>query len=336
MMLLQRNRLFRVLALFVVLSLGDAWHAQACEVVGWPRSNAEAGVYVPQFSNEKKITRIGSFETRGKYSGILIQSVAFDDVKCRWVAALSITRKPESVVFISFPDKAPFKSAEASELVEHFSHPQDLSISGSGENRYFWLPSKSRKEISMFRIARDGGVVQDRNFIISNKPIRGLFSAVSKSGENLIVVGAVGKGKDKRQVVKVYDLLGESAQRAGIDLRSISPAHQWMLDESQQESRQWVQGLATYGDSVFVLTGDARKAQTKLLATYNLSGGLEKLDMLPDASSGVLVSGRIRTYEPEGLEVIATVDGLALAFGMAGGTKGKRTYDLWAVPLMRN
>ncbi|ATP43818.1 hypothetical protein CR511_06965 [Pseudomonas putida] len=136
-------------------------------------------------------------------------------------------------------------------------------------------------------------------------------------------------------MVRVYDISAFDKRTPEVDLTNVKPVHEWILAEAQQERAQWVQGFAVYGDTVYVLTGNAKKAGVKYLGTYSISGDIESIDELPNSSSGKIMSGKIRAYEPEGLEVVSNQNGLQLAFGMAGGTKGRRTYDLWLIPLKR-
>lgn len=326
----------RLLALVTALALVSVCgHSAACSVEAHASEPAAQHSYVPAVPFAERLEHLGSFSTQGDYAGTLIQTIAFDYETCQWVAAISASRKPETVALAAFPAVAPFVSTYVTAPVSVFAHPQDLSISGKGGDKRFWLPGKTRKNIIGFSLDSAKHVVSDYEIVISRKPVRGLFSSVSREGRKLFVLGAFGGKGSRRQVVKVYNLPDMTQTPGRLDLTAVKPIKQWELGEDQQDHTQWVQGFATYGDSIYVLTGNAKKTQTKFLAAYDLEGELMSVNELPTAASGKLMAGKVRTYEPEGLEVIDTPDGAKLAFGLAGGTKGKRTYDLWAIPLTR-
>ncbi|MCO7630557.1 hypothetical protein NJF54_01800 [Pseudomonas guariconensis] len=279
----------------------------------------------------EKIIHLGSFHIEGQYSGTLIQSIAFDKIRCKWVAAISTARKPELVAMMTFPAVAPYVSRNFSVPSSRFSHPQDLSFSISGNKSEFWLPDNKRKGVNRFELDEEGSVVNLKNFSFSRRPINGLFTAVSADGKYIVVMGAEGQ-KKKRQRVSVYKVRDLVRLEAG----ELKPMYSWLLDDIQQDRKQWRQGLAVIGSTVFVLSGSHSRSQDKLIVSYKLEGGTLAINKLPDASSGMLMKGKITTYEPEGLEAIRYDGRPALAFGMAGGTKGARSYDVWVLPLDKN
>ena len=306
-------------------------NATACEPsLGELSKQMKEGYFHLASPLNKTIEHLGEFKIDGAYSGSLIQSMAFDSVSCRWLAAVSAGRKPELVTILEFPSKPPYLSEQSSSPSMNFSHPQDLSLSVDGGQTQIWLPDNKRKGVNRFEIEEGGGLVNVRNYRLSKNPVKGYFSAVSVDGHYLVTMGGVDQGEGSRQEVNVYrvsDLVGLS------DRETLLPVYSWPLNEIQQDKAQWRQGLAVVGNTVFVLSGNAKRDQPKFIVSYKLEGGTIAVEELPGADSNQLMTGRIRTYEPEGLEVIRHNGGLALALGMAGGTKGKRSFNLWVVPL---
>jgi len=304
----------------------------ACEPSPSERSQLKEGYFHLEAPLNKTIEHLGEFKIDGAYSGALIQSMAFDSVSCKWLAAVSTGRKPELITILVFPPKAPYLSEQASRTSMNFSHPQDLSLSVKGGQAEIWLPDSKRKGVNRFEMDEDGSLVNIRNYRLSKNPVKGYFSAVSVDGNYLVTMGAVGKGGSSRQEVNVYRVsdLADLPDHGGV-----LPIYSWPLNEIQQDKAQWRQGLAVIGSTVFVLSGNAKRDQPKFIVSYKLEGGAIAVEELPGANSNQLMTGRIRTYEPEGLEVIRHNGGLALALGMAGGTKGQRSFDMWVVPLRK-
>ena len=291
------------------------------------------GYFRPATPVADNIKHLGSFNFNDQYAGALIQSFAFDEVKCKWLATASVGRKPETVIISEFPPVAPYLSERTSSPSQEFSHPQDLSLSIQEGRAELWLPDRARKGVVRFNMNEEGQIEGVEDYRLSATPVRGYFSSVSVDGKYLVTMGTVGKGKDSLQQVNVYNRrdVVESGRESG----AIKPIYTWMLDDAQQDHKQWRQGLAVVGNTVFVLSGNGRANQTKLLGSYRLEGGTIAIDDLPSASSNQLMKGKPRTYEPEGLEVIRYNGELALTFGMAGGTKGSRSFDMWVMPLVR-
>ncbi|WP_339428740.1 hypothetical protein [Pseudomonas taetrolens] len=334
-----RNSMLAKQSVFIVSVLGfSGWAALAgaasCEpsVAKFPQAMTQ-GYFRPATPVADNVMHLGSFSFNDQYAGTLIQSFAFDEAKCKWLMAASVGRKPETVIISEFPPVAPYLSERTSSPLQGFSHPQDLSLSIQEGKAELWLPDRTRKGVSRFNMNAEGQVEGVKGYRLSTTPVRGYFSSVSTDGQYLVTMGTVGKGKNSLQQVNVYnrkDVVGSEGVSG-----DIKPIYTWLLDDAQQDHKQWRQGMAVVGNTVFVLTGNGRANQEKLLGSYRLEGGVIAINNLPDAKSNQLMKGKLKTYEPEGLEVISYNGELALAFGMAGGTKGRRSFDVWVMPLVR-
>jgi hypothetical protein len=324
--------------LFAFLSLGG-WgggaSAAECEAsVGELPQPMKEGYFRPVQSLSKKLHHLGSFHIKGIYSGTLIQSVAFDENKCQWLAAVSIGRSPELVSVLTFPPAAPFLSFSSSKPSVEFSHPQDLAVSFQDEKTKMWLPDSVRKGVTQFELNDNGDLKIIKNYKLFDLSVNGFFSSVSVDGEYIVTLGEAGDEGSKHQQANIYRLRDVTDSNGESDA-TVVPLYSWPLNDLQQDRKQWRQGLAVVGNTVFVLSGNAKPGQPKFIVSYKLEGGVIAVDELPSGRSDLLTSGRVITYEPEGLEVVRHKDSLALAFGLAGGKKGNRSYDVWLIPLRR-
>lgn len=297
---------------------------------------AGGSFYVPNLAEKITLQRMNDFSLGGSVDGRLVQSIALDRVECNWVAAISLSKTPESVMLVEVPRLSSRRDYRVYQSDTLFSHPQDISASTWERGALFWLPSQNRKGVVAFTLG-EGNIKEEFAFDFFRTPIKGLSTAVDAKGENLVVQGYFrqGKSKERKQMVRVYalrDLLnGESALRS----RDIKPRYEWALDESQQDSRQWRQGMAIYGNSLFVLSGNAKPSQEKLLVSYELSGRVLSVDILPDSMVGSFKARKSKTFEPEGLEIVSYKGEVGVGVGLAGGTKSARSYELWFVPLKK-
>jgi hypothetical protein len=278
------------------------------------------------------LKKLGSVKLQGVAAGYLIQTFTFDQLHCKWVAAISQGKGRESIWLAEFPVKPPYENTKLYEVPTGFSHPQDLTMSTVKGRNIFWLPRQDRKGVVGFALD-SGGVEEVYNIGLFSSPVKGLFSAVSEDGNHLVVQGVFKGGGTKRQMAKVYNLNRLLSEYGKSDFLMAEPIYQWELDEAQQDQSQWRQGLAVVGNTVFVLSGNAKPSQKKLIGAYRLDGKVISIDQLPQ----ILVDGykerRSKTFEPEGLEVVSFDGVLGLTFGLAGGVKSRRTFDLWFVPL---
>lgn len=290
--------------------------------------------YSVSLSDRKPFQRIENFNVDTNVAGLLVQSIALDRAHCTWVAAVSLSKKTNSVILAEFPSGTSGRSYKLYQSETLFSHPQDISASAWGDKTLFWLPSQDRKGVVGFTL-HDGSVHEEFNFALFKTPIKGLSSAVDARGRYLAVQGYFRQGKDKQQMVRIYELRQLLDSDSALKFKDVKPIYEWPLDVSQQDSRQWRQGMAIYGSSLFVLSGNAKPSQEKFLVSYELNGRVISVGSLPNSAVGSFKARKSKTFEPEGLEVVSYNGEVGIAIGLAGGAKPSRSYELWFVPFKR-
>lgn len=329
---------FKVLAQVALLSLSGL---TSCSVFaldcGLIKSvnNTEKGIHSARLSSSNLLQRIDEITFDGEMAGRLVQSIALDSRKCSWVAAVSLSKNPSSVLLAEFAYSQPGGSYKLYQSDTLFSHPQDISASLWGDKTLFWLPSQDGLGVTGFTL-NDEAIHEEFHFELFNRPVKGITTAVDGGGKYLAVQGGFAGGQGRRQMVRVYDLQQLMNRKETLSMKSVEPVYEWPLDGAQQDKKQWRQGMAIYGDSLFILSGNAKPSQEKLLINYKLDGEVISIEFLP---SNLLLGFKMRrskTFEPEGLEIMSYNGKVGLAMGLAGGTKSNRSYELWFVPLKRD
>ncbi|MCY1195047.1 hypothetical protein DBL03_01240 [Pseudomonas putida] len=297
-------------------------------------NNTEMTNYSASLSS-KSLQRINEVTFDGEMAGRLVQSIALDSRKCTWVAAVSLSKNPSSVLLGEFGYSQPEGRYKLYQSDTLFSHPQDISASLWGDKTLFWLPSQDGVGVTGFTL-NDGVIHEEFHFELFKRPIKGITTAVDGSGRYLAVQGGFAGEKGRKQMVRVYDLQQLMSRKETLSMKSVEPLYEWPLDDAQQDKKQWRQGMAIYGNNLFILSGNAKPSQKKLLINYRLDGEVISTEFLPENLLLGFKMQRSKTFEPEGLEVVSYNGNVGLAIGLAGGAKFKRSYELWFVPLRRD
>lgn len=269
----------------------------------------------------------------GKFKGRTVQSIGVDPTNCRIVTTVSLKKKPEIVGFWSFLSDGNQEGKFT--RTDLFGHPQDLTIEHDDTTSpYFWLPDRDGLGSKRFKIRKgEGGhlEVEDMQFIkMLKRPVSSHSIAVSADKKHIAIMGKISPRHREKQVIRVYKLEDALMSR---DVTILKPLSEFKLVSEQQPGKEYRQGLAIVGNTVFVLTGNPNIERQNRLASYNLHGDVLSISTLTFSKELSAKDGSGTIDEPEGLEFVIINDKPALLVGMASGDTNKKTNRLYKIPL---
>jgi hypothetical protein len=291
--------------------------------------------YLPVRPLSENADEIGQFTLDGRGTGLTIQSMALDPVSCHWLAAVHLKRSPDRIGLWEISD-VPSDGSLRHVTSQEFAHPQNLAVQISAHGVvWFWLPDEEGLGAKRFRLVEGLAglkVVDVEHFALLETPLPSNTTAVSADGRNLLILDLMDLNGKEVEAVRIYridDIVGAPAA----DLIDIPPLYVWPLAPVQQPKGQYRQGLAMIGGTVFVLSGPPKIGVAKWLLSYSIDGKLLASDPLDVGMREALSDGQSKSYEPEGLTIMRSKAGVALAIGIASGDIGNRHFRLWSVPL---